>query len=136
MTTSNAPTTPAVDRVSLAGAGPQAGKSLTMGVACELMHNQLPGSPIEPTTDIAVVQDKAGNPMIFTIGSDRKLRLIRSDSGSTTGFTAIDLSAGFTGSSGAAAFDVSEDLAGHITLVVAMLRGDGPATNLFIAPML
>src|SRR3954471_1940391 len=134
MTTQSA--SPAVDDVGLTGAGSLAGKTLAMSVGCELMHNHLPGSPIEPSTDIAVVQDKAGNPMIFTIGSDRKLRLLKADSGSVTGFTAIDLSAGFTASGGAAAFDISEDLAGNITVVVAMLRDSGPATNLFIAPML
>ena len=100
------------------------------------MHNQLPGSPVEPTTDIAVVQDKAGRPMIFSIGSDSKLRLIKVDPGSPNGFTSIDLTAGFSGSGGAKAFDVSEDVHGNITLAVAMLRDKGPATNLFIAPML
>jgi len=127
---------PVVDDFTLPGSGSMAGKTLSLSVSCELMHNQLPGSPVEPTTDIAVVQDKAGRPMIFSIGSDSKLRLIRVDPGSANGFTSIDLTAGFTGSGGAKAFDVSEDVHGRITIAVAMLRDKGPATNLFIAPML
>jgi hypothetical protein len=135
--TNGAPSSaPVVDDFTLPGSGSMAGKTLSLSVSCELMHNQLPGSPVEPTTDISVVQDKDGQPMIFTIGSDSKLRLIRVDPGSANGFASIDLTAGFTGSGGAKAFDVSEDVHGRITLVVAMLRDKGPATNLFIAPML
>lgn len=132
----DAPSAAAVDDFTLPGSGSMAGKTLSLSVSCELMHNQLPGSPVEPTTDIAVVQDKAGRPMIFSIGSDSKLRLIKVDPGSPNGFTSIDLTAGFSGSGGAKAFDVSEDVHGNITLAVAMLRDKGPATNLFIAPML
>ncbi|MDF3834178.1 hypothetical protein P3W85_14610 [Cupriavidus basilensis] len=126
----------AVDLFTVTGVGPSAGTMLSMSVAADLMHNQLPGSPVEPNSDMAVVQDSNGEPMLFSIGADRKLRLIRRDIGSAAGFSVTDLSTCFTGSVGAAAFDVSEDLDGNITLVVAMLRDEGPATNLFIASML
>jgi hypothetical protein len=130
------PAAPAVDQFSLAGAGPMAGKTLSMTASSELMHNQLPGSPVEPNTDIVAVQDKDGNPMLFSIGSDKKLRLIQVDSGSPTGFSEIDLGAGFGNSGGAAAFDASQDAGGRITVVVAMLRNQGPGTDLFVAAML
>ncbi len=49
-----------IDRVSVAGAGSFAGTNLELTVSCELMHNQLPASPISPTaTKLAVVQDGA-----------------------------------------------------------------------------
>jgi hypothetical protein len=125
-----------IDRVNIPGTGKMAGKNLAVTVSCELMRNQLPAVPIEPTTDIAVVQDSAGRPMIFTIGSDQKFRLLKPDSGSTTGWSVVDLMAGFTGYSGVAAFDVVEDIKGYITVVVALTRNGTEATDLFIAPML
>jgi hypothetical protein len=125
-----------VDQFSLTGSATMAGKTMSMSASCELMHNQLPGSPVQPNTDIAVVQDHTGNPMLFTIGSDKKFRLIRTSAGSPTGFEEIDLCVGFEPSAGAAGFDVSEDAGGRITVVVAMLRGEGPATDVYVAAML
>lgn len=135
MTEGAAPVASDVDSVTLAGADKHSGKKIGLSVSCELMHNQLPASPVEPTRDIAVVQDSAGNPMLFAIGADRKFRLMRLEGGTATGFTAIDLSSQFKGCSGATAFDVSEDGEGRITVVVALAK-DGGGTAVFMASML
>ncbi|HVY57263.1 MAG TPA: hypothetical protein VHA77_05375 [Xanthobacteraceae bacterium] len=134
MTTAASSVTPDVDAVTLTGAGKRAGKKLSLSVNCELMHNQLPASPVEPNRDIAVVQDSAGNPMLFAIGADGVFRLIRGEAGAATGFTSIDLSTQFAGYSGATAFDVSEDREGRITVVVALAKDK--ATTVFMASML
>ena len=54
-------------------------KNAVLQVSSELMENQQPVSPISPSTKIEVVQDSNGKPMIFTIGTDNHLYLIKYD---------------------------------------------------------
>jgi hypothetical protein len=128
-------TAPQVDHVTVPGVGDYAGHSIAISVSCELMKNQLPGTDIAVTTDTAVVQDSAGRPMLFTIGSDSHLRLLATESATATGFTVTDLVEDFAGYSGATAFDVSQDLSGRITVAAALTRADGSGTDIVIAPV-
>jgi hypothetical protein len=125
-------TAPALDHITVPGAGEQTGRSVNIGVSCELMKNQLPGTDITATTDTAVVQDASGAPMIFTIGSDGHLRLLTMASPTATGFTVIDLMAGFPGYQATTAFDVVQDQTGRISLAAALTRADGSGTDVVI----
>src|SRR5579885_1402598 len=86
-----------VDVITLPVSGNIKAKRVSLSVSCELMKNQQQASPIEPTKNILVVQDSNGKPMIFTIGTDEKFHLIKYDESSATGWTVVDLSAGFNG---------------------------------------
>jgi hypothetical protein len=125
-----------IDVVPIPGSGAYAGKQLSLQVSCELMKNQLPATPVSPDGDIAVVQDAAGQPMIFAIGNDRSFHLLRFDAGSATGWDLIDLGRSFPGYATAATFDVSQDLKGNITVVAALAKPNGTTTDLFIASMI
>jgi hypothetical protein len=125
-----------VDTAVLPGASAFQGKQLLARVSCELMKNHLPASPIDPTANILVVQDQAGSPMIFTIGTDQRFHLLRFDPGSATGWSVADLTASFTGYAVATTFDVVQDHAGRITVAVALQKAGATATDLFVASML
>jgi hypothetical protein len=125
-----------IDVVSVPGSGAYSGKALTLHVSCELMKNQLPASPVSPSGNIAVVQDASGQPMIFTIGTDREFHLLRFDPGSASGWSLIDLGHSFTGYATAAAFDIVQDLKGNITIVAALSKPGATVTDLFVASML
>lgn len=126
---------PDIDQVSIPGAGTFAGKNVEVGVSCELMKNQLPGSDIDATTETAVVQDANGQPMIFTIGSDRHLRVLTMPSPSASGFVATDLLVGFPAHTEATAFDVTQDRSGRISLAAALKRADGTGTDVLASAL-
>lgn len=83
-----------------------------------------------------MVQDGSGNPVVFSIGTDGRLRLIKVRAGLSNGFAEIDLSAQFAGYGVATAFDVVEDLEGRISIAVAIARADTSATDVFLATKL
>jgi hypothetical protein len=108
----------------------------TFHISSELMKNHQPPSLLEPNKNISVVQDSQGKPMIFTIGTDAKFRLLKYDEASATGFTAVELSGGFPDYALARNFAVSQDISGSITVCVALSKAGEDATALFIASML
>jgi hypothetical protein len=67
-------------------------QSLNISVASRLMTNYESGSPVNHDREIAAAQDKDGNLIFFSIGSDRHLYLLSKDSGSKTGWKRTDLS--------------------------------------------
>ncbi|MDV7699266.1 hypothetical protein N6B72_20285 [Chryseobacterium soli] len=121
------------DLLTLPASGLQDITSVQMLVSCELMKNQLPASPIEPNDNIQVAQDSNGQPLIFTIGTDGVFRMLRFANGSSEGYTSLDLLSGLTGYDKAITFDLSEDLAGRISIAFALKRQNSNFTDLFIA---
>lgn len=127
---------PVIDVVSLPGAGALDGRIVSAQVSCELMKNQQPASPLNPTRDSLVAYDTLGRPMVFSIGTDGRLWLMRLDSEATSGWSVIDLTAGFSGYTTARAFDLSQDRKGRISIVAALSKEGADATDLFAAPLL
>ncbi len=125
-----------VDVITLPVSGNIKAKRVSLSVSCELMKNQQQASPIEPTKNILVVQDSNGKPMIFTIGTDEKFHLIKYDESSATGWTVVDLSAGFTGYAAAKVFEVTQDIKGRISVVLAVSKPNASNTDIFVASML
>jgi hypothetical protein len=126
---------PAVDKVVLPAIGHLNAKEVSFQVSCELMKNQQKGSPISPTRDIRVVQDNLGRPLIFTIGTDRKFQLLKSEL-SANGWKALDLSGSFTDYESVQTFDVTQDLKGRISVAVAMTKKGTTGTDIFVASIL
>ncbi len=110
-----------------------ASAELVFSISAELMHNCKTGSPIDPTENIAVVQDSQGSPMIFTINGQGVFYIIKHDNGSADGWSPVDLSGQFDGHAKAVAFDVSQDVAGNVSVAVAMGKADTSATDIFMA---
>ncbi|MDN3292908.1 hypothetical protein QWM81_02365 [Streptomyces ficellus] len=125
-----------IDRLELTGAGSRNGQKIGATVSCELMKNRLPGSPIEPTRDSLAVQDTGGNPMLFTVGTDGKLRLLRVAPGTASGWSLTDLTSGFDTHGEVTAFDAVQDSHGRITVALAMTRQGANGTDLFLAARL
>src|SRR5262245_32390192 len=111
--------TPQIDTITLPTVGLSGSPEYTITVSCELMKNQRHASPITPHRNIVVAQDKDGRPMIFTIGTDNRFRLLRYQDATATGWNEIDLSAGFTGYDTARCFAIAQDRAGRISVAVA-----------------
>lgn len=127
---------PGLDEISLPARGNSVSGQIKISVAAELMKNQTPASPIEPTENLAVVQDAAGRPMLFAIGSDRRLHLIRFDESGQSGWSATELMSGFVDYSVATTFAVSQDMTGRISVTLALAKGGGQSTDLFVASLL
>ena len=127
---------PIIDTVKVPGAGKMAGKILSFDISAELMKNQQEASPIDPTENIVVVQDSAGKPLIFTIGTDETLHLLKYDKSSGSGWEVIDLGAGFTGYDSAKAFDVAQDNQGRISIAFALAKKGTTYTDIFTAALL
>lgn len=124
------------DVISLPAIGNLGTSQIKVSVSAELMKNQSPASPIEPNQNLAVVQDAAGKPMLFSIGNDHRFHLIRFDETAKTGWSVMDLMSGVSGYSAATAFAVSQDLQGRISVLVALAKAGATTTDLFIANML
>jgi hypothetical protein len=105
-------------------------------ISAELMKNSRKSSPIEPTANVLVVQDSDGSPMIFSIGTDHVFHLIKHESGTTDGWTVINLSTQFPDYAIARTFDVSQDLNGNISITLALSKQDQSTTDIFVASML
>src|SRR5437899_2374728 len=97
-------TTQNADSIAFAGG--------TLYVSAELMRNQVHVSAIPADDRLAVVQDAAGKPLIFTIGNDGSFDLIQWDDQTAGGWSVVSLSSGFTGYKTARSFAVSQDRAG------------------------
>ncbi|MCB1804146.1 MAG: hypothetical protein KDJ99_03020 [Candidatus Competibacteraceae bacterium] len=127
---------PMIDTVQVPGTGKQAGKTLSFHVSAELMKNQQEASPIDPTENIVVVQDSTGKPLIFTIDTRAKLRLLKYDPRSGSGWRVINLIADFSTYSGAKAFDVAQDDKGRISIAFALTKTGSQHTDIFTATLL
>jgi hypothetical protein len=128
-------TTSPVDTITLPASGlntPQ----VKFQISAELMKNSQKSSPIEPTENILVVQDSSGSPMIFSIGTDNVFHLIKHDSGTTDGWTVVNLSTQFADYATAKTFDISQDLKGNISITLALTKKDQNTTDVFVASML
>ena len=78
------------------------------------------------------MQDANGQPLIFSIGTDKRFSLLRSTSGDTSsGYTTIDLLEGFHDYASALAFAVSQDMTGLISVAVALLNKKSNAVDVF-----
>ena len=65
---------------------------------------------------MCVIQDSAGFPYILTIGTDQRLNLLVSSSGtSTSGWSTINILDSFPAYTTAAAFDVVQDASGKVS---------------------
>jgi len=128
-------TSATIDIVQLTGSGKQSGKAVTVTASCELMHNQLPASAIDPSKNILAVQDSSGSPLLFSIGSDQRLWLMSQDSASPGGWAALELTAGMDQYTSATCLDLSQDRQGHISVAFAMRRKDGSGTDVLYATM-
>ncbi|PWW02921.1 hypothetical protein DFQ01_108200 [Paenibacillus cellulosilyticus] len=124
------------DIVTLPASNLEGTSQVTCHIASELMKNHQPPSILEPNSNIAVVQDSQGKPMIFSIGTDDVFRLLKYDESSATGFSAIELSSGFIEHTTARTFAVSQDKKGSITVAVALSKAGEAATTIYIASML
>jgi hypothetical protein len=124
-----------IDIVTLPATGLGSVTEVDFAVSCELMTNQLPATPLDPNTNILVAQDSLGQPLIFSIGNEGQLNLLQFAQGAES-YRLTDLLEGFTGYATAAAFDLSQDTKGRISLVVALQKKGATATDLFMAPML
>jgi hypothetical protein len=121
----------ATDIAALDGKGQWAGKTLSVSAMAELMHNQFKGSPIGGTSDIDVVQDAAGNPVVLAIGSDQRLRAMHSTPGTDSGWQVAEFAA-----VGVTHFDVAQDGAGNISLTFAATSAGTPGATLYVAALL
>jgi len=100
------------------------------------MKSYASGRTVYSEGSIAAVQDSAGDPIIFSIGSDRRHYAIMREAGGKTGWRQIDLTASL-GSRKAQAFGVSQDRSGEIYLAVALEKAEDPKySELYITPAL
>ncbi|MCA0350651.1 MAG: hypothetical protein LCH85_01525 [Chloroflexi bacterium] len=109
---------------------------ISFQVSAELMQNSQQSSPISPTNNLAVVQDSAGKPMLFSIGTDQMLHLIKYDETTPTGWQVINLSTQWSDYNHAVAFDLSQDTHGLISITLALATADQKKTAVFSASML
>ena len=123
------------DNITLPARGITA-TQVKLSVACELMKNQLRASPVPANDDIAVVEDAAGNPLLFTIGSNGAFDLIKPDPAAPSGMVVVNLLAGFTGAGPAKTFAVIQDYDGKIAVAVALTRAGSSATDIYVASRL
>ncbi len=112
------------------------GQEINAAVCSELMENHLAATAVDESYHIAAVVDANGDPMLFSIGSDRKLYLIVKASGSPTGWAQTDLAVPLGSSYQAAAFAVSQAPDGRINLAVAVQRPGASATTVYVTPPL
>lgn len=102
---------------------------------CELMDNAFPAGPLKLRGSFFVVQDKAGENMIFSVDDFGLLRLIaRGEDGNNV---LIDLSAKFGLSDGESvtALAVNQNRDGTIHLVFAARQTDGASMLFVVEPM-
>lgn len=125
-----------IDVVTLSGNGKLSGKKVVVTASCELMHNHLPASAIDPTKDLLIAEDSEGSPLVFSIGSDKRLRLLRHDSSVPGGWSSLELFAGVAAYTDAVTADISQDGSGNISVAAALMRADGSGTDVLFAPML
>lgn len=114
---------PSSKKVSLATVdGADVGASVQVITDGELMVNYQSSMPVAPGHRIAAVQDRDGNPMLFSIGSDSLFYLIARDPQSPTGWSQRDLTAGL---GAAVAFGVTQRGDGSIYLGLAVASAPG-----------
>lgn len=103
----------------------------------ELMKNHATGLPVSAQQRMAVCEDADGLPLLFTIGTDNILYLIKHLPGSPTGWERIDLSSAIDANKEAATFAVSQDRDGTIHLALALRsKADATDASLYVAPQL
>jgi len=74
--------------------------------------------------------------MLFSIGTDQILHLIKYDEATPNGWQVIDLSTQWSKYSHAVAFDLSQDVNGLISITLALATADQTKTAVFTASML
>ena len=96
----------------------------------ELMENQLSAVAFAPQGRFAVLQDNAGHLMLFSIGTDRALRLTLESEGPGTGWIEIDLTSALSaGPPVCDAFAATQDQSGHLRLAVAIRASNESADS-------
>ena len=124
---------PEIDAVTLSGAGLRAGSPLTVSVSAELMKNQMQAAPVAPNRAIRVVQDNAGLPILFSIGTDGDdFALLQHDSTAANGWSVISLLKSFAGYVEITALDVVQSPSGRLALGFALSKSRGGASDLFL----
>jgi hypothetical protein len=109
--------------------------SASISVSCELMKNQLKSSPIQPNGNIAIAEDNQGNAMVFSIGDQGIFRLFDLTSKQTCGYNELDLMESLTNYDKAICFDLMQNSDQSITLVAALQKKGGTATDILVANM-
>ncbi|KAF2837356.1 hypothetical protein M501DRAFT_978492 [Patellaria atrata CBS 101060] len=110
---------------------------LDVTVSSELLHNSLAGMPLAPNEDMVVVQSSDGEALLFSIGSDAKLNLLKSVSATTeAGWETTNLLDSFVEYSSAVCFDVVQAVNGLISLAFALQTPDKKRIDLFYAPLM
>ena len=92
---------------------------------------------VAPNNDMTVVQDSNGNPLIFTIGTDAKLNLLKSSPTTTqSGWTVINILDSFPAYVSATCFDAIQDLDGSISFAFALQLQKSTRVDIFYASQL
>lgn len=102
----------------------------------ELMKYDLASRAVDVEHRIRVVQDKNGNPMIFSIGTpdfthnnQSAFYVIMRQAGTPTGWQQIDLSSALGNAISAVAFEVSQVAQGQVTIALAVETPDVPGMS-------
>ena len=109
--------------------------TLTVTADAEVMQNYQSALPVAANQTLAAVEDSAGNPMVFSIGGDKRLYLIMADPGGPTGWKQLDLTASLSRWGTPTTFTVSQVPGGNITLAVAAAPSTGAPVIVAAGPL-
>ncbi|MEZ4473927.1 MAG: hypothetical protein R3F60_24690 [bacterium] len=107
--------------------------TLTVSADAEIMQSYQAALPVAANHTLAAVQDSAGNPLVFSIGSDQRFYLLLADPGGPTGWTQLDLTDSVSRWGTPTKFAVGQVPSGDITLVVAATPAGGGTPTVVIA---
>ncbi|HSR68101.1 MAG TPA: hypothetical protein VLU25_09170 [Acidobacteriota bacterium] len=95
-------------------------KRISMTVDSELMKNYTATSALSGQRALRMLQDKQGNPLIFTVGGNGELNLTFQSAGSASGWKQVGLSSSLGGKVGA--FQASQQKDGTIRLAASIYK--------------
>lgn len=127
---------PHVDILELSATNTEDKGKVTLHAASELMRHQQAASPIDPTDNLVLIQDGQSRPMAFTIGTDQRFRLVRSDPAVRGGWQVVELMKGIGDFDRAVTFDVTQDRAGRISVALALCPKGSDIPRIFTAFLL
>ncbi|KAH8649748.1 hypothetical protein BGZ60DRAFT_534628 [Tricladium varicosporioides] len=127
---------PIVDQFSLMSLNDPPAEAIGVSVSAELMHNSQLGLPVSPSTDMCVIQDSGGSPYIMTISTDERLNVLCSASGTTAGWSTINILNAFPAYVSAVAFDIVQDGSGYISVAMALRKDKSEQIDVFFANLI
>lgn len=103
---------------------------LTLTVASRLMQNYQAAAPVDGSRQIQASSDADGTPLLFSIGSDGRLYLMRPRDGAATGWELTDLSTGLPDGVEVRRFATARDPRGRPLLAAVCAPADRPDETL------